>query len=91
MLAIGMERAAHDRIMVSFALMAAERQNYDDNTFDIVYARDILHHVEIPATMSEIVRVSKPNALLIVNEIYSHSMTELVSMSQNNAILSFIS
>ena len=42
----------------------------------------ILHHVDIPIAMSEIVRTSKPNAHFVINEIYSHSWTELVRRSK---------
>ena len=38
--------------------------------------RDILHHVAIPKTVQEIVRVSTSDALFVVNETYSHSLTE---------------
>ena len=76
-------RALADRegLNVSFEEMPAEMLRYDDNFFDFVIARDILHHVDIPLTMGEIIRVSKPNALLVVNEIYSHSFTNRIRHS----------
>ena len=70
--------ANREGLNVSFEQMPAEMLRYDDNFFDCVIARDILHHVDIPLTMSEIVRVSKPNALLVVNEIYSHSFMDRI-------------
>ena len=73
--------ANREGLSVSFEEMPAERLRYDDNLFDLVIARDILHHVDIPQTMSEIVRVSKPDALLVVNEIYSHSFTDRIRYS----------
>ncbi len=82
MLALGVGLAARAGLPVAFERMAAENMTYPDATFDIVFARDILHHVDIPATMKEIVRVSKPGALFIVDEIYSHSLTELVRKSR---------
>ena len=39
----------------------------------MVVAGDILHHVDIPPTLAEIARVSRDGAVLVVNEIYSHS------------------
>jgi ubiquinone/menaquinone biosynthesis C-methylase UbiE len=49
---------------------------YQDSSFDCIIARNILHHVDIPLTMREIVRVAKPDAMFMVDEIYSHSWTE---------------
>jgi ubiquinone/menaquinone biosynthesis C-methylase UbiE len=82
MIALAREAAGKAGLAVEFSVMPSERLNYPDSSFDIVFARDILHHVEIPATMKEIARVAKPGALLVVDEIYSHSVTELVRRSR---------
>jgi ubiquinone/menaquinone biosynthesis C-methylase UbiE len=81
MLAYGVRLAKQEGLNIEFAEMPAEKMTFPDGSFDIVYCRDILHHVDIPATMREISRVSKPNALIIVNEIYSHSITDIVRRS----------
>jgi ubiquinone/menaquinone biosynthesis C-methylase UbiE len=81
MLAHGIRLAKENGLSVTFGEMPAEKMIYQADMFDIVFARDILHHVDIPATMREITRVSKPNALLVVNEIYSHSITNLIRKS----------
>ena len=73
--------AAREGLKIDLQQMAAEKMLYADNTFDFVVSRDILHHVDIPATMSEIVRVSKPGAVFVVNEIYSHSITDTIRHS----------
>ena len=78
MLALGERAAAKEGLAIAFARMAAEALAYPSASFDIVFARDILHHVDIPAAMAEIARVAKPGALLVVDEIYSHSLTEWV-------------
>jgi ubiquinone/menaquinone biosynthesis C-methylase UbiE len=54
---------------------------YADRQFDIVLAHDILHHVEIEKTMSEVVRVSKPSARFVINEVYTHSSIDNVRHS----------
>jgi ubiquinone/menaquinone biosynthesis C-methylase UbiE len=82
MLAHGIRLAKQDGLSVAFAEMPAENMQYPAGTFDIVFCRDILHHVDIPATMKEIVRVAKPGALMFVNEIYSHSITNLIRRSR---------
>lgn len=80
-LRIAKELALREQLRVSFDEMPAEKMSYPDNTYDVVLCRDILHHVDIPATMKEIVRVAKPNAIFVVDEIYSHSITEKIRRS----------
>jgi len=46
---------------------------YENDYFDIIVARDILHHIEIPESVSEIIRVSKSGAVFCFNEVYSDS------------------
>ena len=66
--------AEKEGLEIDFQEMVAEKLNYEDNVFDIVIARDILHHVEIPVTVAEVLRVSKPGGALCFNEVYSHSL-----------------
>lgn len=73
--------ALREGLEIDFGEMPAEKMLYDDNSFDYVLARDILHHVDIPSTMGEIVRVAKPGAVFVVNEIYSHSFTDKIRYS----------
>lgn len=77
-LAIARALADKEGLKIAFEEMPAEALKYESGFFDFVVARDILHHVDIPRAMSEIVRVSKPGALFIVNEIYSHSFTDRI-------------
>ena len=70
-----------EQVQAQFTQMSAESLLYADNFFDVVLARDILHHVDIPKAMNEISRVSKKNALIIINELYSHSLTEKIRYS----------
>jgi ubiquinone/menaquinone biosynthesis C-methylase UbiE len=81
MLAHGIRRANENGLEVCFEQMAAENMTYPPGTFDVVFARDIMHHVDIAATMDEIVRVSKPGSILIMDEIYSHSFTDIIRHS----------
>ena len=73
--------ASREGLDIRFDEMPAEAMTYADNTFDYIISRDILHHVDIPGTMKEIVRVAKPDALFVVNEIYSHSVTDKIRHS----------
>ena len=73
--------ALREGLEIAFEEMPAEKMSYKDNSFDFILARDILHHVDIPNTMSEIVRVAKPDAIFLVNEIYSHSLTDKIRHS----------
>lgn len=80
-LQIARELAAREGLVISFEEMPAEQMRYENSIFDYIIARDILHHVDIPLTMKEIVRVAKPEALFVVNEIYSHSITDKIRRS----------
>jgi ubiquinone/menaquinone biosynthesis C-methylase UbiE len=73
--------ALREGLDIAFEEMPAERMRYADNSFDFIVARDILHHVDIAPTMREIVRVAKPDATFVVNEIYSHSWTDKLRRS----------
>jgi len=76
-------RKLADREGVDIALeqMKAESMTYTDSMFDVIVARDIFHHVEIGPTMREIERVSRPGAVLVVNEIYTHSWIDWIRHS----------
>lgn len=73
--------ASREGLDILFEEMPAEKMLYEDDTFDYIVSRDILHHVDIPRTMREIVRVAKPGAIFVVNEIYSHSITDKIRHS----------
>jgi ubiquinone/menaquinone biosynthesis C-methylase UbiE len=78
---IAKQVAEREKLSITFAEMPAEKLTYDSDFFDLVLARDILHHVDIPETMREIVRVSKDGALFIYDEVYSHSFTDKIRHS----------
>lgn len=73
--------AVREGLDILFEEMPAEQMTFEADTFDYVVARDILHHVDIQRTMREIVRVAKPGAVFVVNEIYSHSSTDKIRHS----------
>ncbi|KAF3998145.1 class I SAM-dependent methyltransferase [Glaciimonas immobilis] len=81
---IARQLAAREGIRVHFAQMPAEELSYDDNFFDYVVAPNILHHVDIPLAIREINRVAKSGAMLIVDEIYSHTFTKFNTKVQTS-------
>jgi ubiquinone/menaquinone biosynthesis C-methylase UbiE len=70
--------ARRQNLHIEFAVMPAENLSYADSIFDYIIARDILHHVDIRSTMGELFRVAKPQGVLVINEIYSHSSTDRI-------------
>jgi len=80
-LAIARAIAQREQLLIDFGEMPAEALTYANYSFDLIVARDILHHVDVPATMRELERVARPEATFLVNEIYSHSVTDLVRRS----------
>ncbi len=81
-LGIARRLAQREQLAIDFRQAPAEALPYADDFFDCVVSRDILHHVDIPAAMREIRRVAKPGAMFVVNEIYSHSITDVVRRSR---------
>lgn len=73
--------AQRELMEIDFRQMPVEALAYADASFDLILARDILHHVDIPAAMAELQRVARPRAYFVVDEIYSHSITDVVRRS----------
>ena len=65
---IAKARAARFGYEGTFAVMAAEALDYPDLSFDLIWCRNILHHVDIPATLREFQRVLKPGGYLVGQE-----------------------
>lgn len=63
---------------IDFREMPIESMDYEANFFDYILARDIFHHVQIKEAMEEIVRVSKNEAVFVLNEVYSHSILDKI-------------
>ena len=82
LLSVGRQLAEREGLKIRFERMPAENLGYESDFFDCVLARDILHHVDIPRAMSEIRRVSRAGAMFVVNEIYSHSVTDRIRHSR---------
>lgn len=67
---------------IDFRIMPAESMtSYAADSFDMVVFVDILHHVDIPATLGEIVRVVKPGGTVIGDELYTNTMLQKIRES----------
>lgn len=80
-LAIAAQRARHAGVDIAFSAMPAEAMTYADDLFDAVVFVDILHHVDIAATMAEVARVLKPGALVVGDELYTHTRLQQIRES----------
>lgn len=63
---------------IDFKVCPCEALPYEDSFFDVIFCCDILHHVDIAATVTEFKRVAKPNCKLIGDELYTHRILEVV-------------
>lgn len=82
MLEIAKQVASDAGASVDFTCLPAESLTYSDSFFDCIFCRDIFHHIDIPRAVIELRRVAKPGAFVIINEVYSHSVTEVVRRSR---------
>jgi SAM-dependent methyltransferase len=73
MLELAIAAAAREPVAVKFLQMPAESLEFAEGTFDVVFIRDLLHHCNIPACMDEVVRVARDGALIVIDELYTHS------------------
>ena len=74
--------ANREGLNIRFDEMPAESLEYENDRFDCVLARDILHHVDIPLAASELYRVSKNGAVFVINEVYTHSSLDRIRHSR---------
>jgi ubiquinone/menaquinone biosynthesis C-methylase UbiE len=66
---------------VTLGVMPSEKLEFPDGYFDAVVLVNILHHVDIAATMAEVRRVSKPGAKILGLEMYTHSSVQRIRQS----------
>ncbi len=57
---VAKQLANHHSVSLDTVVCPAETLPYPDDSFDIVFANGVLHHVDIPLAMEEIRRVLKP-------------------------------
>ena len=82
MISLARQLAQRQSADVRFDVMPVEDLAYADDTFDCVIVRDILHHAQVARAMSQIVRVAKPGATLLVDEVYTHSWLQRIRESR---------
>ncbi len=61
---------------IHFCVGAAESLPFADSFFDLVFCLDILHHVDIPASVNELKRVAAPGCAIVGDELYTHGFLQ---------------
>jgi 2-polyprenyl-3-methyl-5-hydroxy-6-metoxy-1,4-benzoquinol methylase len=79
---IARQRARKMNLDIVFNIAPAEKTTYPDRFFDAVWFLDILHHVDIENTVKEMRRILKPGALVLGDELYTHSWLERIRKSR---------
>jgi SAM-dependent methyltransferase len=62
-----------DQLNARFAVMDAEQLSFDDDSFDLIFGRGILHHLDLVRCFSEISRVLRPNGTALFWEPLGHN------------------
>jgi len=57
----------------TFLAMNAEAMSFEDNMFDLVYGRGIIHHLDLDRCFAEVVRVLKPGGTASFYEPLGHN------------------
>jgi 2-polyprenyl-3-methyl-5-hydroxy-6-metoxy-1,4-benzoquinol methylase len=81
MLRVAESAAARAGVRADFSCMPAEDLDFDDNTFDVIFVRDLLHHCDVSACIAELVRVAKPGASVVIDELYTHTVLQKLRTS----------
>lgn len=58
---------------ISVHCMPAEHLEFPDESFDMIYGRDVLHHTDLERSIPEIARVLKPGGMAIFTEPLGHN------------------
>jgi SAM-dependent methyltransferase len=64
----GRELVAGSSLRPIFHLMDAHKLDFPDHSFDAVFGAGILHHLNLESALKEIVRVVKPDGLVVFGE-----------------------
>lgn len=59
--------------VASFRVMDAENLEFPDDTFDFMMEYGVLHHLDLPKSMSELARVLKPRGSMVCTETLGHN------------------
>lgn len=73
-IALGKKKAGDLGINNSkFMVMNAEKMDFSTNSFDVVFGRGFIHHLDIPRAFAEVGRVLKPNGTALFWEPLGHN------------------
>ncbi|MEK6746025.1 MAG: class I SAM-dependent methyltransferase [Pseudomonadota bacterium] len=71
---LGDKKSATENINnTKFLVMNAEKMDFPDASFDMVFGRGIIHHLDIESSFSEIARVLRPNGTALFWEPLGHN------------------
>lgn len=73
MLEVVQKVAARHGVAVSIKRSVSNKLDFPDNSFDVVYAANLLHHVDIEPTLAEAARVLKPGGLFASWDPLAHN------------------
>jgi SAM-dependent methyltransferase len=73
MLSVAQRLAQRNRVSIQFQKALSDHLPYPDETFDIVYAVNLLHHVTIESTVKEAARVLKESGIFASWDPLAHN------------------
>jgi ubiquinone/menaquinone biosynthesis C-methylase UbiE len=73
MLQVALKLAEKNGVTIETSKSSADVINFPDNTFDMVYAANLLHHVDVEKCLQEVHRVLKPGGKLYSWDPLAHN------------------
>ena len=73
MLKVALKLAARHNVKIETLKTSADRLAVEDESFDVVYAANLLHHVDIEPTLKEVHRALKPGGTFVSWDPLAHN------------------
>ncbi len=73
MLNLADKLAKAHHVLLTTNQSSSDKIGFEDNSFDIVYAANLLHHVDMEDTIKEVKRVLKPNGIFVGFDPLAHN------------------
>ena len=83
MLNVAQQLANHHDVAIETVKTTSNKLPFPDESFDVIYAANMLHHVDMPSTLREIKRILKKSGIFVSYDPLAHN--PIINMYRNIA------